>query len=206
MTPAALERLRSGAAGILGHGLTDNSSQQFGKYLDLLVKWQKRHRLVGSTDAGWIVDNLFLDSLLFLRVLPSGVRSIVDVGSGAGFPAYPLKIVKPEIRIALVESRHTRSSFLRAVARELSLDGVTVWSERAESLDPSFHERPDAVVLRCAGNLSRILPTAAKLVRSGGIVVASGPPTARKLDIGEWVVVDGVAPGRKRRFAIYHRP
>ena len=70
-----LEALSNGAAAILKRPLSARERDDFGKYLSLLLKWQKAHRLVGSSDPMWIVEHLFLDSLLFLKLLPSSVRS-----------------------------------------------------------------------------------------------------------------------------------
>ncbi|MBI2014675.1 MAG: class I SAM-dependent methyltransferase, partial [Candidatus Rokubacteria bacterium] len=69
-----------------------------------MIKWQKTQRLIGSDDPAWIVENLFLDSLLFLRFLPTPVRSLLDLGSGAGLPGIPLKIVRGNLDLVLVES------------------------------------------------------------------------------------------------------
>src|SRR5207244_13588960 len=92
------------------------------KYLDLLLKWQKSQRLVGSTEPGWIVENLLLDSLLFLPVLPFPLRTLLDLGSGAGLPGIPLKIVLNEVHLVLVAARRQCVSFVASVIRELGPD------------------------------------------------------------------------------------
>src|SRR3989441_12780796 len=89
---------------ILGRPLTEQEAGSFLKYMNLLVKWNKTHRLVGSADPEWIIERLLLDSLLFLRILPAGVRWVLDFGTGAGVPGIPIKIVWPEIDMALLES------------------------------------------------------------------------------------------------------
>ncbi|OGL01622.1 MAG: 16S rRNA (guanine(527)-N(7))-methyltransferase RsmG [Candidatus Rokubacteria bacterium RIFCSPHIGHO2_12_FULL_73_22] len=167
------------------------------------MQWQKTQRLVGSSEPAWIVENLFLDSLLFLRVLPPGVATLLDLGSGAGLPGIPLKIVKPAIELVLVESRRRRASFLSAAVRELGLQGARVISGRAEDLGAELAGRFDAVVMRCAGDVSQFLPLGARLVRRGGVVVASGPPAPTTLAMGDWVEVEGVRAGSTRRFAVY---
>lgn len=161
---------------------------------------------MGSAEPAWIIENLFLDSLLFLRVLPERFESLADVGSGAGVPGVPIKIVRPAIALTLIESRQRRVSFLSTVVRELALERASVASARAEDVAA---ERPgafDAVVMRCAGDFSTLAPAAARLVRAGGVLVASGPPERRPLALGEWVEVAGVPSGRPRRFAVYRRP
>ena len=194
--------LAGGAREILGRGLTEIELAAFSKYLELIVKWQRVQRLVGSTDPPWIAESLFLDSLLFLRVLPLGIRSMADLGSGAGLPGLPIKIVRPEIDVTLIESRERRGSFLSAVVRELALEGVSVLNARAEDLESSSEARFEAVVMRCAGHPGRLLPLASRLVRSGGIVVAAGPPESHDLPVGRWVEVPGLRAGTTRRFAV----
>ena len=200
-----LGALASGGAPILGRPLYAAELESFDKYLKLLQKWQRTQRLVGSADAGWIVEHLFLDSLLFLRVLPPDVASIADVGSGAGLPGIPIKIVNPGVRLALIESRAKRSSFLSAAVRELDLRGADVVTARAEEYARDRGQTFDAVVMRCAGDFGALARAAQGLVAPGGVIVATGPPNPRSLDLGKWVEVPGVRPGSTRRFAV-HRP
>jgi 16S rRNA (guanine527-N7)-methyltransferase len=157
---------------------------------------------VGSIDPAWINEALFLDSLLFLRVLPPAVRSVADLGSGAGLPGIPIKIVRPEIEVALVESRERRTSFLSAVVRELRLPGIRVLNERAEDLVDEAGPRFGAVLMRCAGDPGRLLPLATRLVYPGGTVIAAGPPERQELPLGQWVEIAGVRRGQMRRFAV----
>jgi 16S rRNA (guanine527-N7)-methyltransferase len=200
----ALEALTAGARRILGQPLSEAELAAFDKYLKLLQKWQQSQRLVGSTDPDWIVEHLFLDSLLFLRVLPPGTASIADLGSGAGFPGIPIKIVRPEIEVALIESRERRVSFLATTVRELGLQRIRVVNARAERSAQQMPAAFAAAVMRCAGNPIHIMPIAAKLVAPGGVVIASGPPVRRPLRIGIWVEVPGIGPADTRRFVVYH--
>ncbi len=198
-----LDALASGGASILGRPLGESELQSFDKYLALLQKWQKSQRLVGSSDARWIVDNLFLDSLLFLRVLPPTITSLADVGSGAGLPGIPIKIVRPQLRVALVESRAKRASFLSAAVRELGLRNTAVVTARAGDYAVDNPRSFDAVAMRCAGDFRETALSAGPLVAAGGVVVASGPPSLKPLDLGEWVEVPGASGRGGRRFAVY---
>ena len=204
MTP--LQALQDGAAAIIGRLLTAEERDNFSKYLGLLVKWQRAHRLVGSSDPVWIVEHLFLDSLLFLRVLPSNVRALADVGSGAGLPGLPLKIVRGDMDVTLIESRRHRAMFLLSAIRAMKLGGARVVEDRVEGVANELEGRFDAVVMRCAGEIEAMIPLAAGLVCSGGMVVASGPPKTRDIAAAEWVTVPGVRRGTTRRFAVYRKP
>jgi 16S rRNA (guanine527-N7)-methyltransferase len=201
--PQAL--LDAGAAAILGRELTVDERGQFDKYLDLLIRWQRSHRLVGSVDPVWIVEHLFLDSLLFLRLLPVSARSIVDLGSGAGLPGIPIKIVRSAVEVSLVESRRRRASFLSAAVRELGLKGAHVIGDRAEDRLAELGGRFDAVVMRCTGEADEMIPIAAQLVGAQGLVICAGPPRPQPLSHGEWVETPGLQPGATRRFAVYRK-
>jgi 16S rRNA (guanine527-N7)-methyltransferase len=198
-----LDMLAAGAQSILGRPLGSPELELFGKYLWLLQKWQRVQRLVGSSDPEWIVENLFLDSLLFLRVIPRDLVAMADVGSGAGFPGLPLKIVRPDLDVTLIESRQRRASFLAATTRELGLVGVRVVSARVEIAPEELLGAFGAVVMRCAGGVKELLPSVAKLVSPGGMIVCSGPPARRPLEGGEWVEIQGFRPGRTRLFAVF---
>lgn len=195
--------LAAGAQSILGRPLGVLELKAFDKYLVLLQKWQRVHRLVGSVEAEWIVENLFLDSLLFLRVLPPDLVAIADVGSGAGFPGIPMKIVLPDLDITLIESRQRRASFLIAAMRELGLARARVVSARVEDVPEGLLGAFEAVVMRCAGGVEELLPSVFRLVSPGGMVVCSGPPARKPLQGGEWVEVQGYKPGRTRLFAVF---
>lgn len=200
------EALAHGAASILGRSLTPREATEFGKYLELLIQWQRVHRFVGSTDPVWIVEHLFLDSLLFLRLLPSTARTVLDLGSGAGVPGLPIKIVRRDIELTLIESRRRRASFLSTVVRELGLDRTYVVADRVEDRSRELEGRFDAVVMRCAGDVGDLIPLASRLVVSQGVIIAAGPPHPKPLAMGEWVTVPGSKAGTTRRLAVHRRP
>jgi len=171
--------------------------------MKLLQKWQKSQRLIGSTDTGWIVEKLFLDSLLFLKALPREMISLADVGSGAGLPGIPIKIVRPEVHVSLIESRARRASFLSAVIRELALRDIEVVTARVEDYARERSPAFDVVVMRCAGEFADLARASSRLVAPGGVIVASGPPRRQHLELGEWLEVSGIGAGETRRFAVY---
>jgi 16S rRNA (guanine527-N7)-methyltransferase len=203
MTASIEAALREGAQEILGRPLRAEQVQQFTKYVEILVKWQRVQRLVGSTDPESILDDLLLDSLLFTRVMPPNIRSFMDLGSGAGLPGIPLGIVLPDARGTLVEARQKRASFLTTVVRELGLQRVRVLNSRAEALPAELDHSCDAVVMRCAGGLDEMMPLGARFVAPGGSVIASGPPRQEPLAAGSWTNI--ARPGRHgaRLFAVF---
>ena len=198
-----LEALANGAEAILGRVLDELERDNFSKYLTLLLKWQKAHRLVGSDDPMWIVEHLFLDSLLFLRLLPSSARTLADLGSGAGLPGLPIKIVRRDMDVVLIESRRRRAMFLTSAVRAMKLEGVRVLEGRVEDLVSELRGTFDAVVMRCAGDIEVMIPVAADLLSDHGIVIASGPPNPKPLSVGVWVTVPGLRRGMFRRFATH---
>ena len=204
MTSAALKALDRGAAAILGRSLTEQERDLFVKYLNILVKWQESHRLIGSIEPMWIVEHLFLDSLLFLKMVPSTVRTVLDLGSGAGLPGLPIKIVRSDLDVTLAESRRRRASFLSSAVRELALTRTRVVSDRLGGHESQVENRFDAVVMRCAGDVNELIPVASRLATPEGVVIASGPPESRTLSHGDWVLVPSWLPGKTRRFAVLH--
>lgn len=162
-------------------------------------------RLVGSSERGWIVVHVILDSLLFHRVVPRDAARIMDFGAGAGVPGVPMKIVRPDAEMVLVEARQRRASFLADVVRQLALSDCTVIAARAEAIADRYAGAFDAVVMRCAGAAEAVLPVALSFVRPSGVVVMTGPPRAFSSPRGEWVETDGVAPGERRRFLVVRK-
>ena len=194
-----LERKSSDA---LGRPVTTAERDKLHKYLNLLIKWQKSQRLVGSDDPSWIVDNVIVDSLLFSHALPAGVRSVADVGSGAGIPGIPLAIVLPGVEVTLIEARQKRASFLAAVIREITLGNCRLLNHRLENVRDELRARIDAVVMRCAGSPTALIPQLLEILVPGGVVVASGPPKRTVIDLGSWLEIEG--PDRTRLFWVYN--
>lgn len=178
----------------LGRPITAPEGDLATNYLNILTKWQRSQRLVGSVEPAWLVDNVLLDSLCFLGAVPSAARLIVDVGSGAGIPGIPIAIVAPHLRLALIESRQRRVSFLSTVVRELALENVDVIGCRVQELAPMHTGRYDAAVMRCAGELSTLLPSVLPLLKAGGVLVVSSKAD-RSAGDGELVEIQTLRGG-----------
>jgi 16S rRNA (guanine527-N7)-methyltransferase len=196
-------QLRTGAAQILERELSISEATNFDKYIDLLVTWQGVHRLLGTSDRKWIIDEIILDSLLFVRLLPARASSLLDFGSGAGVPGIPIGIVRPGLRLTLLEVRRRRASFLATAIRLLGLTQARVLSLRAEVALPELAGSFDAVVSRCAGAPRRISGLAEPFLAPGGRLVVSGPPKPRgDGSPGRWVTLDRPMTTRARTFFV----
>ena len=171
--------------------------------MELLLKWQGVHRLVGSAERPWIVANIFVDSLLFLRVLPPSATRVLDFGSGAGVPGIPVAIVAPGIELCLLEARQKRVSFLAEALRTLGLANCSLMPARAEAVPDRLSEAFDAVMMRCAGPPKTAAATALRFLRPGGVVIATSAPDTPP---GNGVVEVSVPGLRPRRFRVASKP
>ena len=146
-------------------------------YLRILARWNERLNLVSEADRAAVWERHLVPSL---RLRPSilGVRheSVVDLGSGAGFPGIPLAITLPASRFTLVESRRRRASFLRAAIRELSLDNAEVVNERIEEWRPE--SRADVVLARAVADPEKIATLVAHILAPDGYLLVTLPPPA----------------------------
>jgi 16S rRNA (guanine527-N7)-methyltransferase len=176
--------------------LTTAEGQQFCKYLEILSKWQRMHRLVGSTAAEWMIENIILDSLAFLELVPGDARRVADVGSGAGVPGLPIAIVRPGLEMSLIEIRRRRVSFLATAVRELKLKGVEVLAARVEDLARTHSEHFDVVVMRCAGAPAAVVSPALAILRRGGAMLMTAK---RGSTINEMEEIAINMPGGSRR-------
>lgn len=195
------ERLRRGAASILGTPLTACQASAFRRYIELLGTWNRVHRIVGSADPLWVVENLILDSLLFLRVLPPSFVSLLDIGSGAGIPGIPIKIVRPASRLLMAESRRKRASFLDTAVRSIPLPGARVFHGRAEAL-AAGPERFDVVVARCAGGPGDVIEIGSRLVAESGRIVVTGDPGGEVTEGAETLRIVNPDTGETRTFIL----
>ena len=116
----------------------DTLSCGLGQLAELLARWSARMNLTGHGDAEAVVRRLILDALALDRQLPK-VSSMVDLGSGAGFPGLPIALLHPERSVTLVESRERRHHFQRAAVRELGIGNAILRLGRAEELPPEPH-------------------------------------------------------------------
>lgn len=194
MDAATSRLLREGAAG-LGVALADAQVATFARYLDLLLKWNRRIKLTSVVEPTGIVEKHFIDSLAVVGEL-GDAKALVDVGSGAGFPGVPVAIARPSLRVTLVESIHKKAAFLEAARRELALANVEVFVGRMEELIRR-ERRFDVAVSRAT------LPPADWL-REGGALVLPGGRLIAMVVPGD--PLESLAPGWQSQYEAAHSP
>jgi len=174
--------------GIIELGFTPSKEQinSFMIYLTELKKWNKAYNLTGLEKDEDIVIKHFLDSLLYLKAIPDGEIRIADVGSGAGFPGIPIKIIRPEIEMFLIEPSRKKSAFLRHITRQLRLEKIEVIEKRIEEIKVNY-ELPswvDVAVTRALFSIKEFLKKASHIVRQDGIFILNkGPKVNEELKL-----------------------
>lgn len=173
----------------LGIALTPTQVNMFAAYEAILLEWNTKFNLTAITEHETICVKHFFDSLTCLRVIPEqGKSSLIDVGTGAGFPGIPLKIINPSINLTLSESVGKKADFCRIAIEELQLTNAQVITARAETIgqDKIFRERYDWAVARAVAPLPVLAEYLLPLVHIGGSMLAQkGSNVAMEIDQAE---------------------
>jgi 16S rRNA (guanine527-N7)-methyltransferase len=136
---------------------------QFEDYLSLLLRWNARVNLTAARDQEGILSRHFVESIACARVVPAGIETLLDFGSGAGFPGIPIALCRPEIAVTLGESQGKKAAFLQEAVRVLGIS-AKVYAERAELLATQFA----CVTLRAVDRMPHAVETAVRLIAPGG--------------------------------------
>ena len=167
-------------------GLSEAQCGQFERYYELLVDWNSRMNLTAITDPQGVVEKHFLDSLLLLEdVRFADGESLIDVGTGAGFPGIPLAIVCPGLQVDLLDSLRKRVGFLQTVIEELGLGNAAAYHDRAElfAKNPQRRDHYDWATARAVARLPLLSEYCLPFVKKGGTFIAcKGPDGAAELD------------------------
>ena len=158
----------------LGITLSIKQKQQFEAYYRMLIEWNKVMNLTGITEYEEVYSKHFFDSLVLCRLRDlSQPQRVIDIGTGAGFPGIPLKIVFPELEVTLLDSLNKRVKFLDAVIEELGLQKIQTIHGRAEEMakQAKYRESFDIGVSRAVSKLSVIAEYDLPYIRAGGICV-----------------------------------
>ena len=171
------ELLKAYAADI-GVTLNDKQCEQLDRYAELLVEWNEKMNLTGITDPYGIVIRHFVDSLTLCAFVPAGA-TLIDVGTGAGFPAIPVAVARPDVKVTLLDSLKKRLNFLDAVCEELKLNAVTVHA-RAEDggHNAALREQFDVATARAVASMPVLCEYCLPFVKAGGKFVALKGPDA----------------------------
>ncbi len=171
------------AAG-MGIEMTVKQAEQFLHYAKRLLEVNRSFNLTGITGLREVFIKHFLDSLALLLAMPYPQGPLIDVGSGAGFPGIPLKIMFPGLAVTLLDSLRKRTDFLEETVRSLGLREVTIVHGRAEDLgrDPCYREKYPLVVARAVAPLPVLAELCLPFAAVGGIFAAyKGPEGDREL-------------------------
>jgi len=147
---------------------------QLERYRELLLTWNARFNLTAITDAHDVLIRHFVDSLTLLKVLPKRPITLLDVGTGPGFPGIPLKLARPDLTVTVMDSTSKKVRFCAEVIQQLGLTGIRALHGRAEEMahQSQFREQFDVVTARAVAPLTTLVEYLMPFVRPGGLCIA----------------------------------
>lgn len=153
--------------------LTKLQSEQFAKYFLLLVDWNKKFNLTAITELDDVIVKHFYDSCVTYNILSPNVK-VIDIGCGAGFPSIPLKILRPDLVVSMVDSVNKKITFLNEVISQLNLENITAIHSRAEDLafNESFRQKYNYCISRAVASLNTLCEYCLPFVCVGGTMLA----------------------------------
>ena len=154
-----------------GITITDYQEEQFNKYKELLKEYNEKFNITAITDDEEIIKKHFVDSAIGAKYVKG---KMLDVGSGGGFPAIPIKIINPDVEVTMLEATEKKCTFLNVVIKELNLTGISVLNGRAEELskDLKYRESFDTCTARAVARLNTLSEYCIPFVKKGGCFVA----------------------------------
>lgn len=152
--------------------LNSEQKEKFYAYYDLLIKYNKMFNITAITEREEVYEKHFIDSILGAGEIDG--KTLIDIGSGGGFPAIPIKIVKDDLNITLLEATGKKCEFLKVVINELNLSNITVINGRAEDLakDENYREKFDICTARAVARMNTLCEYCMPFVKLGGKFVA----------------------------------
>ncbi len=164
-----------------GISLSEHQVEKFSLYAQLLVEWNEKINLTAITDEEGIVIKHFLDSISIIPFIGTETKSLIDVGTGAGFPGIPVKILNDKIKVTLLDSLEKRIKFLNEVSQNLGLKDIYSIHGRAEDFgsDKKYREQFDIATARAVASLPVLLEYCLPFVKVGGLFIAMKGPDAK---------------------------
>lgn len=161
--------------------LNDNHLENFYNYMNLLIEWNEKINLTAITQPNEIITKHFIDSLTAAKYIEDN-KSIVDVGTGAGFPGIPLAIYNDSFNITLVDSLNKRISFLNEVTNQLKIKNVTSIHSRAEEFgkNKQYREKFDIAISRAVARLNVLVEYLLPTIKVGGRCICMKGPDAQE--------------------------
>ena len=160
----------------LGLSITAQELEKFQTYYELLLDWNQKINLVSRNDTARLVPYHLVDSISVLSYIPAN-STVGDLGSGAGLPGIPVKIMREDIKLYLIESIQKKAAFLTLASKELNLNNTIILPERAENIrDIKF----DVVLIRLLGKIKKIVPIAFPLLNPTGEIIFYKSETAEE--------------------------
>lgn len=164
----------------LGLPINKDQGEAFAVYLAELKKWNRAYSLTSLKKDEEIIIKHFLDSMLYCKALPQGIRTVADIGSGPGFPGIPMKIICPHLRMHLVEPTQKKVLFLRHICSRLNFSDTEVISARVEDIEGL---RVDAAVTRALFSIGDFINKASHILNDPGyLVLSKGPKLEKELE------------------------
>lgn len=156
-----------------GIALTDVQIEQFYQYYKLIIDWNEKINLTTITEQSEVIEKHFIDSVLPINSFPANSK-VIDVGSGAGFPGIPLKILRPDLNITLLDSLNKRINFLNIVIDTLKLENIETIHGRSEDIAkmPKYREKFDISTARAVAKLNVLAEYTIPFVKVNGLFVA----------------------------------
>ncbi len=162
--------------------LTDIQLIQFTQYYELLLEWNSFMNLTAITELQEVIDKHFVDSLTIANYITLKKQTILDLGTGAGFPGIPIKILYPNVEIVLLDSLNKRIKFLNTVIEKLQLQNIRAVHGRAEDLSHqiAYREQFDICTSRAVANLSTLSEYCIPFVKEGGYFISYKTEAAKE--------------------------
>lgn len=159
----------------LGLDINDKQVEQFLKYYEMIIETNKVMNLTSIVELDEVIIKHFIDSLLSVKTIEiNKFKTMIDVGTGAGFPGIPLKIMFPDLKVTLLDSLNKRLKFLDSVIKELGLDNINTIHGRAEDIgrNENYREKYDLCVSRAVANLTTLSEYCVPFIQKGGTFIS----------------------------------